>query len=139
MSTFYKHQRQIRGTIRRQFWSIFDPCLLSIADVVYGRPHVRPSPHSNSRQNATYLKVAGALGYNLLLDSLGCTNIKENIISFFACTLSLVQFCIARKNWQLLPQIRKQICLETHIQYEFSILDHLGQFRLQRETKSKLP
>ena len=47
--------------------------------------HVRPSPHSNSRQNATYLKVAGALGYNLLLDSLGCTNIKENVDSpFFA-------------------------------------------------------
>ena len=31
--------RQFFSTIRRQFWPIFDPSPLPIADVVYGRPH----------------------------------------------------------------------------------------------------
>ena len=40
--------------------------------------------------------------------------------------------------WIFKPQIRKQMCLETHLQYENSVLGRFGQSGLQKK-KSKLP
>jgi hypothetical protein len=42
------------------------------------------------------------------------------------------------ENAKYFPQIREQMCLETHFQYEFPTLGSFGQSGLQRK-KSKLP
>ena len=58
----------------------------------------------------------------------------ENIEKSNFNTKSTLQFLSSLKIDNI-SQIREQMCLETHFQYEFSFLGHFGQSGLQREKK----
>ena len=60
-------------------------------------------------------------------------NFKENFSDFCNSAKKMNSFC------PLLTQIREHMCLETHFQYENSVLGCFGQSGLLREKNFKLP
>ena len=71
----------------------------------------------------------------------GSITIATQVSNFFT---SYLLFYIADRQWPqrrkafsltIKSQIKEQICLEKHFQYEFSILGRFGQPGLQREKK----